>query len=521
MCKINLNSELNGIELSFESKPDRATLDAIKAQGFRWNGRKMVWYAKQTEDRLTFAQSLGQIETASKQDGINLDNLATESKSSLYLCGADLSAAIREDLKKRGVKGVSVRASKSTYTDHITVTVKATADDMASIEEAAERYNMSHFVCDMDRTSGLYTGGRYLYYNDYKELPQDERIAIHHGYIKEQIKRFSSFRMSRHMTNDRKNYWEVTTAFYNKLSAIFQIANQFNYDHSDSMSDYFDVGYFLDIDIKTPEDLEIREEMTEEERTAYAEELRLAEEERARQMAEYEAQKKKDAEEAAKYKAWHEEAIERIYNDVSIDDLEEEEQIYITNLVGGYGKDSCRAELDEAIARNKEELRETTTDAVIDRIIMFHNEQAWEDFNNLYLDDFIFLAGKGGTGSEDIRLEGVTIYQMTTEQRESVKFYSCHCVGVVYKGELQLVIDPQGYSYARYVYLPTEKSEQRPAPDVLKEQENDSKLKPAFHFPAKIAEQAAALHEGQDIPCIKDRLLYDYTEDIVIYSQFA
>lgn len=76
---INLNQELNGIELIFTSKPATAILEAIKKNGFRWNNSKKLWYAKQTADRLTFANSLGTAETTEttgtekKTGKINLD----------------------------------------------------------------------------------------------------------------------------------------------------------------------------------------------------------------------------------------------------------------------------------------------------------------------------------------------------------------------------------------------------------------------------------------------------------------
>lgn len=60
---INLNNDLNGIELIFASKPAAAILAAIKAQGFRWNNKKSLWYAKQSAERLTFAESLGEATT--------------------------------------------------------------------------------------------------------------------------------------------------------------------------------------------------------------------------------------------------------------------------------------------------------------------------------------------------------------------------------------------------------------------------------------------------------------------------
>ena len=72
MCRVNLNHELNGIELSFEVKPETATLDTIKSMGFRWNGKKKIWYAKQTEERLVFAESLGTIKEETKKDNTSL-----------------------------------------------------------------------------------------------------------------------------------------------------------------------------------------------------------------------------------------------------------------------------------------------------------------------------------------------------------------------------------------------------------------------------------------------------------------
>ena len=93
MCKVVLNEEKNGIELSFENKPDRSTLDSIKAQGFRWHNAKKVWYAKQTDDRLTFAKSLGSLSTSPKSNDINLDNLGATSLKSYY--HTEVAAAIR------------------------------------------------------------------------------------------------------------------------------------------------------------------------------------------------------------------------------------------------------------------------------------------------------------------------------------------------------------------------------------------------------------------------------------------
>ena len=79
---INLNQELNGVELIFKSRPASAILEAIKNQGFRWNNKKSLWYAKQTEERLEFARTLGEAETT--------ETTGTEKKASKIILDKEL-----------------------------------------------------------------------------------------------------------------------------------------------------------------------------------------------------------------------------------------------------------------------------------------------------------------------------------------------------------------------------------------------------------------------------------------------
>lgn len=58
MCTMAINTEMNGIELSFETKPGVAIRDEMKQAGFRWHGQKKLWYARRTPDRLTLAARL-------------------------------------------------------------------------------------------------------------------------------------------------------------------------------------------------------------------------------------------------------------------------------------------------------------------------------------------------------------------------------------------------------------------------------------------------------------------------------
>lgn len=498
MARLAINEDLNGIEISFEEKPEQATIDALKADGFRWHRAKKLWYAKQTPERLALAHSIAGGQAAqvapakvAKVETINLENLGAN-KPSLY--GAELAKAIREDLKRRGVKGCTVRARRVTYDTGITVTITATAEDFTSLEEMRERFPFWQFSNQIEN-HGAYCGEGlgWIYSQRWEEMTEEEKETAYTAYLAYYGTTVSvnEYRLAEH----RNDYYNLTTAFYNKICAVFKIANQWNYNHSDSMSDYFDVGYYLDIDIKTPEGLTLREEMTEAEREAYAAEIKAEEEAEEAALAAWKAEQeenRKRAEEAEKKRA---EQVEIIANGSTVEDLDEGNQIYITNLHGGAGKECDMEELRETIASG----HYLTEDALIVRKVHMTPE-AFAAFCDNFLESFDFLANMGGTGSEDIRLDSVpNIYSMTTEQRESVKWYICNAVAVCVDGEIKLVCDPQGHSYSRYTFELSEDSETLNATTETEAQKAESEAKPGFYFPAPVADQAEAITAGEAV----------------------
>ena len=56
--KYLLNNELNGVEIYFNNKPLKEILVNLKAEGFRWNGKKLCWYAKQSPNTIQTAEAL-------------------------------------------------------------------------------------------------------------------------------------------------------------------------------------------------------------------------------------------------------------------------------------------------------------------------------------------------------------------------------------------------------------------------------------------------------------------------------
>lgn len=495
MCKINLNNELKGIELSFTSKPETATIEAIKAQGFRWHRTKKVWYAKQTADRMTFAETLGtleKIETATatrapkaQPEKINLDGL-DKLKKNCY--GSDFAKVVRQELKNRGVKGVSVRCGRSGWTDSITVTITTTESDYRSIEEIKERVNLEHeFFEALNR--GAYYDNEMHYISEIDGATPEELEKALYKWITQKYFKVSHLN-TYHMSE--KDYPIFTKQAFDRITAIYKISNAWNWDKSDLMSDYFDVGYYLDIDIKQPDNMSIRDTMTDEEKEA----LKAEREEEARQTEldriRYEEERRQAQKEEEARKEQEKKNLEEIAQHTTVVDCDPE---YITALVGGIGKESSLEELTGTI----NSISAHYTDAVITRKVYFDTKQAFDAFCDMFLYDFDFLSGKGGTAYNDVRLSDFdTLGKLTEEQRSTIKFYSNNCIAVYdHNGKMSLVIDPQGYNYARYVYTLTDKSEILNASEEIQRQEKESESKTPFYIPEAVENQVQALKVGE------------------------
>jgi len=501
MTQYRINQELDGIEIMFTEKPEAATLDALKSAGFRWHRTKKLWYAKNTAERMALAQAItggadapAPIATkAAKVETINMDGVGHKPKTAH---GADFAKVMREEFKARGVKGVTVRANRSGWTDSITVTIKATPEDFASVEEMRLRYSMGDLLHDI-MNKNIYineNGWHYHYYTceEWESMSNQEREELHAQYVRQQAAKMAGVNEHFISDSDRRRYWELTTAFFKKAQNIVTIAQQWNHNNSDPMSDYYDVGYYLDVEFKRCDGFEVREEMTDAERRAYSEEVQAEEKRQVAEMAAWEAEQARLHEEAVKAEERRIVSRQNIAENITVQDLTEEKQIFCTGLLGGIGKESTLDELKERADRPQE--------ALITRAVYFDTIEAFNDFCGLFLDDFEWLEGMGGTSSEDVRLSDYDQYlKLTADQRESVHFYSTNCVGVYVCGKLTLVIDPQGYNYARYVYLVTDDTEERPTAAALAELKAESEGKPAFYIPAPLADQVANIHEGQNI----------------------
>lgn len=259
-----LNPELNGIEVYFDEKPGDIIRDNLKSQGFRWSGRKKCWYAKQTDDRLEWITNLmerraeaqeqikSEIKAQKKTVALTIESMNQAAKGYTvketgegmysgwtgcnynYKGGKDLKNAIVAELKKNGIKCTG-RTGKSTYTDSFTFTVTVPenfkmsedeyADEMTTNSAGYFSYNGWNWFIDLSGKEWNYKEFDDMPFEDVKRICREHFIRIY---------------------RERKEV--QPKAEFKKF--VKTIVNSFNQDHSNSMIDYFDVGFYADYNWK-------------------------------------------------------------------------------------------------------------------------------------------------------------------------------------------------------------------------------------------------------------------------------
>lgn len=173
MCKVLLNEKLNGVELYFEGKPAGTVLADLKANGFRWNGKKLCWYAKQNEETLkvanTYSEGLKEVATTSlkKINKIDLFELTTftEVEREKNYNTKEIAKEIRSALKAR-FKFVKFSVTSK---DRIRVEIKSAPFEkdsiyLKAITEYVDKLVESYNFCTCYDPYGDYGSSYNFYY---------------------------------------------------------------------------------------------------------------------------------------------------------------------------------------------------------------------------------------------------------------------------------------------------------------------------------------------------------------------
>lgn len=196
---ITENKTYNSREITFEGKPSEAVRTALKGLKLRWHGQKKCWYGFATETQIIAAICAAEQDAPAEDgaavytDGYLGGGAVYGSKSGKSLYGADLSAAIRADLKQAGIKVDKYFA--------------ADAAEQARIRTAAAEYA---YDCILRRGT----------------------VEVNQYHI------------------DSNDY--LTASGLALLRRVDAIIRAYRYDESNSMVDYFDTNFYYDLEVKLP-----------------------------------------------------------------------------------------------------------------------------------------------------------------------------------------------------------------------------------------------------------------------------
>lgn len=147
-CIVLENRQLGGIEIKFPRKPAAEAIQAVKAQGFKWNGKSKVWYAKKTDKRMEFARELcsSSVENTTatgsntQSAGVIQPKSLTVHTHSLY--GGQASKKIKSKLREI-FPGIRFSVTFDSYAGGSTIYVRTTnisKTDKKRVEDVVSRF---------------------------------------------------------------------------------------------------------------------------------------------------------------------------------------------------------------------------------------------------------------------------------------------------------------------------------------------------------------------------------------------
>jgi hypothetical protein len=263
---IRKNEEHDGTEVYFDRKPSQEVRDALKAAGYRWHGVKKCWYGKLSESEV-FAIIYGTgerfetsktIEThfnTEPRDVAKARQLADFLVSSPDEKGKyNMPDHWRKVWKAAGIKGVTVRNRRGGWSYHFTFTFRLLPGDVLPFDECREAmektelddlFRYDAWIKDPDTKENVFRDVFWTW-------DADKRQRAVSALAREDYERTIEGR-----TGSICHYWQVkrekypmfTDQFWDRWELVGRSVSCHNYDNSDPMTDYFDVGFYESWDI--------------------------------------------------------------------------------------------------------------------------------------------------------------------------------------------------------------------------------------------------------------------------------
>lgn len=243
--EINYNSKFGSYEVRFDGKPSEEVRKALKALHFRWHSVDKCWYGyNQSEESIASAITGASTEEEPNTvygDGYMGGGSVYGAKSNHNLYGSDLSAAIRADLKKAGIKGVTVKCHSYSGGQTITATIKTTESDYLPWEQFLENYRIK------GSTAWIYMqSGEYIHSDKYWAADADEQERIRASAAAYEYTKYTTTEQAPRLSWIN---W-LTEEATNKIRRIDSIISAYRYDNSNGMVDYFDTNFYYYLCLK-------------------------------------------------------------------------------------------------------------------------------------------------------------------------------------------------------------------------------------------------------------------------------
>ncbi len=243
--EIRTNHSYNSKEIYFDGKPSEEVRNALKGLKFRWHGAKKCWYGFADESTLISAV-LGTNEDTEQEDpatvttdGYMGGGAVYGSKSRLGLYGQDLKKAIQGDIKRAGIKGVTLSMKRNS----LTATVKVMSSDFVTLEEYIKAYEIQYsqywieYINDEGIRTSIHTE-KYFSLDSYEER---EKIRISAAELDYKARTEERLYLNEYYLEKNKQF---TPSAMEKIQKINSIIAAYNFDESNAMVDYFHTNFY-------------------------------------------------------------------------------------------------------------------------------------------------------------------------------------------------------------------------------------------------------------------------------------
>lgn len=153
----------------------------------------------------------------------------------------ELVAKIKADFKANGIKA-TIRRKRGGWTTSLIINITTTEKDFKPFDLYAQEYKPARRLWA--------DGNRLISYQEWAYMEDEEKQERIRQF--DMKKNYQVCREEHYQLNHYNVSWykELTDECRNRIQKAIDICNSYNYDNSDAMTDYFDVGFYQHFELR-------------------------------------------------------------------------------------------------------------------------------------------------------------------------------------------------------------------------------------------------------------------------------